>query len=323
MKWNFVRQAVPAVLILALLAVFGWGGVESVRAGEKREIVDPGINASLKVMNGTPWVMPPEVEALFPKDAVWDEKTYNITVGPMELTVLFLEPLKIKLVEGFRQQICRDYDRNIQLYGGLHHLLSIYSDIHKNNPAKKNFIPIQWEEVNPRDYVSAIRSFYYSRYIYDDKYRFTRVPPDDPDYYWKQVAPVYNKLLVSGRLLRMQKTNIDILNNNATVTFVRFGFDSREKIISPDNKKRIEWLYYAVPLDSKEAILIDAFNTLFSHRNYTPIAYKGKIHFIGPTNIVLVGCMKSDKECSSECFINELCSWGVKDTEQAKRIWNY
>lgn len=274
MKWKSLRQGVPAILFLALLALFGWGGIECVWAGEKREIVDPGINASLKVMNGTPWVMPPEVEALFPKDAVFDERLLDLYSGKLSQGIKSceLEKVYVKFSSGMYEGVCSDFIHNINLHGGMFKRGCIVTSPHPQHPNGRLFADIKWESIDPRDNVHIIK--------YYIMLQSSSLDADSGELEWKRMAKIVLKFLKDGHGIVLRRATIGFGTNNTmyTVHSIAFPLDWAK---TPDGTPC--YLYHMFIYESNA--LQKHFNLSIRPLDFEFFIYDGKLYLARPGGI--------------------------------------
>lgn len=278
MKQAILRKAGLAPVSLLLLVALGllWG--RAVQAGEKREIIDPGINASHKVMNGTPWVMPPEVEALFPKDAAFNEtlwKEYN-RFPLRDDERMRTERHNLQFMRGNYNGVCLDQQINVNIYGGMFFSGCYIAKPHLKYSQKLLLQQIDWESLSPQENVNIIKKFYDLRGL---SYPLNR--RDEP---WKTISPIIKRLIVlDGRVL-LQKAKLDVNNMGTNSNVYRFTFDPYYRRLSPDNKTCRLWEYF-IP---EEDELSSSFNSGVFNMFIEPFLYNGKTYYISD-NVLYIG----------------------------------
>ena len=153
----FPRLLAPTLL----LAVLALPVLSRTTIGQEITTAAPDATPFANATNATEWVMPPEVKALFPKDAVFDEELWKKIIQKPEF-IKSKEPLKRARVTNKLDDtydVCRDVLINYELYGGVFSPSCNSMPIHPGHPHKDKFEKIYWEDIDPRNHVDIIKKF--------------------------------------------------------------------------------------------------------------------------------------------------------------------
>lgn len=222
------RTLLAALLALAALAALPCPAVAQEMA------------ATANATNATEWVMPPEVEALFPKDAVFKEEIWHIYTHPLQNPT---EQHKIKFARGTYEGVCHDYEININLWGGKYVFGASWTPIHSAHPHNDRFCAVEWEKLDPRNYVNIIRNIHGREWERTN----TEFSKQNPNYRWKEISPIIKRILFGqndGVYFYLERASLDIASDGKQKIVYRYAFSPLRTRLGIDGKLLPSWSYY-------------------------------------------------------------------------------
>lgn len=219
--------------------------------------------------------LPPEVEALFPEGAVWNQELWDkLQRSPRgKDPSLYERRIHQKIVFGSYSGICLDYHINLKLFGGKYYLGTVTAPIHEDHPRKKEFGLINWESLSPIDHVEVIHEWYVAK-----AKRFSR----DEDYYWQRMAPVIKRQLIDGEGLILQRALIDVDENGTKEMVYRKSSYPYATTKSLDGGKSQHYSYFIYD----KCPIKNLFNDSVIGRGIEPFYYKNELYYASGSGVL-------------------------------------
>lgn len=289
-----------AILVLPVLPRAATGQEITTAAPDATSFANA--TATANATNATEWVMPPEVDALFPKDVGFDDRLWaNVQrESTVNNSTKYSEQLRLINRNEDTYEICNDILNNINLFGGVY--LIGCNSLAVHHSYQHVFTIMNWDSVDPREYVSIIKNIYLYKQL-----QKTTSNQEGSAYLWNYYAPIIKRLLYENPdKIKMQKIFIDIDGDGKKESIFRFAINPYNECINSDNSIGLNWTYYM----SSETSYSHSFNSEFSTK--LPFFYKNHLFFIERNsvyNIIFVNSNLSNK--STECVSNPVCSFST------------
>ena len=215
-------------------------------------------------------VLPPEVEALFPKGECacgligWKPVDYS----------KYKKIQKFNIVMGADKAVCQDHILNLQLYGGVYPNGLQVAPPHPDHPHKTLFSVVKgWKWVNPIQHINVIRDYY-------DSMQQRRINGDNRPDAWKMYGPCVRQSLLSNWLI-MEKGYLDIVGDGTKVEIYRFAMSPQSIRIRLDGTSGHLWRYHVY----KSSPIKEVVNSRLAGNGFEPYVYDDTIYWVRSTSI--------------------------------------
>ena len=171
--------------------------------------------------------IPPEVEALFPKDIPFNQKAYERYTQSNKTSPFWEKRVHRDFSTGIYKGVCLDYHINLELYGGEFFLGAVLPPVHPEHPRKDKFRYVVWDKLNVVENVPIIRKYFY---CLGER---TQTPLEDTTQIWRAAASTVRELIRRGKII-LEHAELDVNDDGTAEDVYRVIFLNSSIVHRPD-----------------------------------------------------------------------------------------